>query len=150
MRRALRRPIRGLAGSLLVTVGVLVVGGEVAWAQTPLEQVVERARAAWLAHEADELVAGSDTVRLRIPGVAFSEGVQAHQAARLLARYLGKADEFSFDLQGVRHVGEGHAYAELERRYVVRGTSDHRVETVFFGFRVIGAEWRLREVRVTP
>ena len=121
-----------------------------ATAQSSLETVVERARAAWFSHQARTLVERSDTVRLRIPGVARSAAVRPRQAARLLTTYFERADESEFVLREIRHVGNDHAYAELLRRYVVRGTADERVETVFFGFRVIEGEWRLREVRVTP
>jgi len=136
-----------IAGLVLVAAAG---SGTRAGAQTPLEQVVERARDAWLAHAARALVEYSDTVRLRIPGVAVSAAVRPGQAARLLARYFETTEEAGFELRGIRHVGADHAYAELLRRFVVRGTDDEREETVFFGFRVIGGEWRLREVRITP
>lgn len=139
------------SGMVAGLVFVVAAGwGTAAGAQTPLEQVVEQARDDWLAHAARALVEHSDTVRLRIPGVAVSAAVRPGQAARLLARYFESTEEEAFELRGIRHVGADHAYAELLRRFVVRGTDDKREETVFFGFRVIGGEWRLREVRVTP
>ncbi len=119
-------------------------------AQAPLKDVVERARTAWLGHATQDLVAGSDIVRLRIPGVAVSQALRPGQAARLLARYLADADGEELVLREIRHVAEDHAYAEMARRYTVRGTSDERVEMLFFGFRIVGGEWRLREVRVAP
>lgn len=145
--------IRRVHASGLIAGLVLVAAagsGTRAGAQTTLEEVVERARGAWLAHAARALVERSDTVRLRIPGVAVSAAVRPRQAARLLARYFESTEEAGFELQGIRHVGADHAYAELLRRFVVRGTDDEHEETVFFGFRVIDGEWRLREVRVTP
>lgn len=122
-----------------------------AGAQEPgLAQAVEAARRAWLAHDVRALVAGSDTVRLRIPGVAVNHALRPAQAARLLQQYLEAAEEEAFSLTEIRSVGEGHAYAELERRHVIRGTDDRRAETVFFGFRRLDGRWRLREVRVAP
>lgn len=135
---------------LLLAVVCMAVTPRGLLGQTALTEVVERARSAWMEHSARSLVARSDTVRLRIPGVAVAQALRPGQAARLLGKYMEAADETELVLREIRHVGEGHAYAEMARRYVVRGTRDERVETVFFGFRVVNGEWRLREVRVTP
>lgn len=119
-------------------------------AQTALDSVVGRATDAWMQHRVRDLVEGSDTVRLRIPGVAASAAVRPGQAVRLLEEYLGVAEELGVDLRGIRHVADDHAYAELSRRYQVRGTSEVREETVFLGFRKFGWRWALREVRIAP
>lgn len=121
-----------------------------AGAQTALDSVVGRATDAWLQHRIRELVDGSDTVRLRIPGVAASAAVRPGQAVRLLEEYLGVAEELGIDLLGIRHVADDHAYAELGRRYQVRGTSEVREETLFLGFRRRDGKWALREVRIAP
>jgi len=115
-----------------------------------LETVVERARAAWLAHDVRSLVAHSDTIRLRLPGVAASAATRPGQAARLLEEYLSAATEEEFTLRQLRYVQADHAYAELGRRYAVRGTADVREEMVFLGFRQVNGQWRLREVRIAP
>jgi hypothetical protein len=60
------------------------------------------------------------------------------------------AEERDFSLRDIKEVAAGHAYAELRRVYVVKGTSEQREETVFLGFRRIADTWRLREVRVSP
>jgi hypothetical protein len=119
-------------------------------AQVPPEDAAGRARRLWLAHDIAALVSGSDTVRVRLPGVAPSGALGPAQAARLLSRYLESAEELAFDLQGVRRAGADQAYAEGQRRYVVRGTSEERRETVFLGFRLLGGAWRLWEVRIVP
>jgi hypothetical protein len=72
------------------------------------------------------------------------------QASRLLDRYLSPTEEISFQLENVRELAEDHAYAELKRVFVVRGTVEEREETVFLGFRRVRGTWSLREVRVTP
>jgi hypothetical protein len=118
-------------------------------AQDPLEAVVGRAREAWLGHDVRALVANSDTVRLRLPGVAASAATRPGQAARLIEEYLTTAEEQDFSLREIRYVQPDHAYAEFSRRYAVRGTADTREETVFLGFRQTGGQWRLREVRIS-
>lgn len=122
----------------------------VAGAQGDLDAAVARAAEAWSQHRVRDLVAGADTVRLRIPGVAASAAVRASQAAKLLEGHLAPAVELSFGLRGVRKVADDHAYAEFARRFQVRGTDEIREETVFFGYRLLAGEWRLREVRIAP
>ena len=119
-------------------------------AQGTLEEAAGRARGQWLTHDVAGLVAGSDTIRLQLPGQGFSPTLGPAQAARLLNRYLETAREVSFELQGVRLAEADHGYAEGRRRYVVEGTSEEREETVYVGFRQKGGQWRVREVRIVP
>lgn len=137
--------------SILVGIAVLVFGAPL-WGQEegPLRQAVRAAQDSWMAHDVDLLVASSDTVRLHIPGIAPSASLRPGQASRLLDRYLKPTEEVSFELLNVRALAEDHAYAEIHRRYVVKGTTEEREETVFLGFRRIDMVWSLREVRVTP
>jgi hypothetical protein len=123
---------------------------EPAAGQVALETVVAGTADAWMHHRMRDLVEGSDTVRLRIPGLAASSAVRPGQAARLLGEYLAEALEQGFSLRGIRYVAADHAYAEFGRRFQVRGTSDVREETVFLGYRQLGGVWRLREVRIAP
>ncbi len=141
-------PIRRLAPA--AALAAVLLAGTDARAQEELGQAVGRAQAAWIRHDVQTLVQHSDTVRLRIPGIAASASVQPEQAARLLGRYLDPAQERTFDLVDVRHLADDHAYAEVARRYVVRGTDEELEETVFLGFRFLEGSWRLREVRITP
>lgn len=142
----MKSSLTGLAAAALLAGAAPVP----ARAQTELDEAVELARRAWLEHNVGALVARSDTVRLRLPGIAVSASLQPEQAARLLERYLEPSQERSFDLVGVRRMAEDHAYAEIARRYVVKRTEDELGETVFLGFRFLDGAWRLREVRVTP
>jgi hypothetical protein len=132
------------------TVGLLLQAAGPAAGQTALDRAVEAARVAWLQHDYAGLVASSDTVRLQLPEVGRTPAVAPAHAASVLEEYLSSANEIAFEVRQVRPASEDHAYVEITRRYVVRGTSDERVETVFLGFRRIEGRWRLREVRVTP
>jgi hypothetical protein len=136
---------------IVAVAGMLPLGhlGQ-AGAQTELEAAVERGRAAWLSHDYEALFVSSDTVRLQLPESGRHQGVTPAHAAQVLKEYLSPADEISFELRRIREASEDHAYAQLARRYVVRGTADERIETVFLGFRRVDGRWRLREVRVTP
>lgn len=140
---------RALVG-LAVVAGLAAATPPAMPAQASLEAVVAKAADAWLQHRVRDLVEGSDTVRLRVPGVAASSAVRPGQAVRLLEEYLADAEELEFTLRGIRHVATDHAYAEVGRKFQVRGTADVREETVFLGYRQLGGEWRLREVRIAP
>jgi hypothetical protein len=135
---------------LLLGAASLAVPGRAAEAQDDLTAAVVAAREAWLAHDIPLLLEASDTVRLHLPEIAQALSVRPAQAVRLLQAYLKTAEEHAFTLREIRHMGQGHAYAEMERLYVVKGTSEERTETVYIGFRRVGDVWRLREVRVTP
>jgi hypothetical protein len=136
-------------GWAILTVGWLAGGVPLA-AQEGLEPTVAGAAEAWTRHRIRDLVEGSDTVRLRIPGLAASSAVRPGQAVRLLEEYLGEAEELGFRLRGIRHVAADHAYAEFSRQFRIRGTSEVREETVFLGYRQLEGVWRLREVRIAP
>lgn len=133
---------------VLAVAGVVVA--EAVGAQESLEEAVARARAAWVEHRVQALIAGSDTVRLQVPGLAESASIRPVQAARLLERYLEAAVEIRFTLKELRRLAGDHAYAEVTRVFAVRGTSEERTETVFLGFRLLDGTWRLREIRITP
>lgn len=143
-----------VAASLALLCAVTMIGpgglGAQAGQDGALDEAVQHARQAWLTHDIEELVSGSDTVRLGIPGIAASASLRPGQAERLLDQYLKPSDELRLELKDIRKVAADHAYVEVGRVYVVRGTTEQREETVFLGFRLIGDRWRLREVRVTP
>ena len=137
----------------LVAVSVMLVLGFTASASSqdgPLADAVEVAQDAWMRHDVEALVSGSDTVRLHIPDLPPSASLRPGQASRLLDRYLSPTEEVSFELANVRELADDHAYAEVQRIFVIKGTVEQREETVFLGFRRIQGIWSLREVRVTP
>ncbi len=119
-------------------------------AQSTLEEAVAEAREAWKTHRVAVLVSNSDTVRLHLPGIAMSAALKPGQASKLLGEYLEGAEELEFELREVRQLADDHAYAEMSRVFVVKGTTEKRMETVFLGFRILAGEWSLREVRITP
>ncbi len=136
-------------------IGVAVGAGLSAGLAVPLsaqrlDEAVDTARVEWLGHRMDDLVSRSDTVRLSLPGIAPSASLQPGQAARLLSQYLKPSHERGFELLELRRLAPDHAYAEMVRTYVVKGTDEERQETVFLGFRLLEGAWRLREVRATP
>ena len=151
------RPIAARHGSLsrAFVLALPLAGLLTGWApaaasaQLELEEIVELVRTAWLRHDYEGLLASSDTVRLQFPEIGRQQGVPPAHAARVLREYLSSADEVSFELYQILTASENHRYAQLVRKYVVRRTTDERVETVFFGFRRVEGRWRLREVRVT-
>ncbi len=121
-----------------------------ALAQGSLAEAAERTRQAWRDHEPQAIVGHSASVVLQIPGADPSSPVDPAQAVELLRRYLRAAVERAVTVSAVREVEPGRGYAELQRRYVVAGTTDVRRETLFLGFRKTGAVWLLTELRSAP
>ncbi|HKW41897.1 MAG TPA: hypothetical protein VJN39_11675 [Gemmatimonadales bacterium] len=119
-------------------------------AQGSLADATERVRQAWLAHDVQAVAGQGSSLVLQIPGADPSAPVNRAQALELLRRHLRAGVERTLQVSAVREVEPGHGYAELERRYVVAGTSDERRETVFLGFRQHGREWVLTELRSAP
>jgi hypothetical protein len=128
---------------------VIVAAGSAApiAAQNGLVAAAEQALAAWQAHDAAALVGGSSAVVLQIPGADPSAALGRAQAVELLRRHLERATERRVRIAAVREVDPGRGVVELERVYVIRGTTDERRDTVFLGFRSIAGQWRLVEVR---
>lgn len=125
---------------------VLLIAGSLA-AQEGLEQAAARARSAWLAHDPRALLAGSPGVTLEIPGADPSSAIGRDQASELLGRYLRTSQERSVEVRAAREMAEGQGYVELERRFIVSGTTEERHETVFLGLRRRGEQWVVVELR---
>ncbi|HEY6225090.1 MAG TPA: hypothetical protein VIW26_14990 [Gemmatimonadales bacterium] len=125
---------------------VLLIAGPLA-GQGGLGQAAARARSAWLAHDPAALLAGSPGVTLEIPGADPSSAIGRDQASELLGRYLRTSEERSVEVRVARQMAEGQGYVELERRFIVAGTSEERHETVFLGLRQRGEQWVVVELR---
>ena len=134
--------------AVALVVSPLISGRGVA--QGSLAEVAERVRQAWLVHDVQGVVGQSSSVVLQIPGADPSAPVDRAQAIELLRRHLRAGAERGLRVSAVREVEPGRGYAELDRRYVVAGTSDERCETIFLGFRKPGQEWMLTELRSAP
>lgn len=112
-----------------------------------LDQAAARARSAWLAHNPAALLAGSPGVTLEIPGADPSSAISRDQASELLGRYFRTSEERAVEVGVAREMEAGRGYVELERRFIVTGTSEVRRETVFLGFRRRGDQWVVVELR---
>ncbi len=126
--------------------GLMLLAAPLA-AQGSLAEAAELARTAWLAHDPQSLVGQSASLVLQIPGADPSSPLDRAQAVELLRRHLRSATERSLSVSAIHEVGGEKGYVELDRRYVVTGTSDVRWETIFLGFRRVGERWLLSEVR---
>jgi hypothetical protein len=118
--------------------------------QATLSDAAARARRAWTAHDPRALVGQSSNLVLQIPGADPSSPLGQPQAIELLRRYFRSAEERGLDVITIREVEPGRGFVELTRRYVVAGTAELRHETLFLGYRLIGREWRLVELRSAP
>jgi hypothetical protein len=112
--------------------------------QATLSDAADRAKRALSAHDPEALVGRSSTLVLQIPGAEPSSPLARAQAIELLRRYLRSAEERGLDVE------PGKGFVELLRRYVVTGTAELRHETLFLGYRLVGREWRLAELRSAP
>ncbi len=118
--------------------------------QATLSDAAARAKQAWAAHNPQALVGQSSNIVLQIPGADPSSPLGRPQAIELLRRYFRPAEERGLDVTAIREVEPGKGFVELTRRYVVTGTAELRRETLFLGYRLIGREWRLVELRSAP
>ncbi|HEY3219561.1 MAG TPA: hypothetical protein VGJ80_02425 [Gemmatimonadales bacterium] len=118
--------------------------------QATLSDAAERAKQAWSAHDPQALVGQSSNIVLQIPGADPSSPLGRPQAIELLRRYFRPTEERGLDVTAIREVEPGKGFVELTRRYVVVGTAEVRRETLFLGYRLVGHEWRLVELRSAP
>ncbi|HMH82088.1 MAG TPA: hypothetical protein VK531_04405 [Gemmatimonadales bacterium] len=139
----MRRPV-----SVALILSPLLAGG--VSGQGSLAEAAERVSQAWRAHDVQAIVGQSASVVFQLPGADLSTPVARAQALELLRRHLRAGVERDLAVSAVREVEPGRGYAELDRRYVVSGTSDERRETIFLSFRKLGDEWVLTELRSAP
>ena len=129
---------------------VLAAAGRLS-GQGTLAAAAQRARRAWLAHDVQALVSQSASVSIQLPEASPSAPLARAQAAEVLRRHLGAASERALELVSIEEVEPGvRGFAELARTYAVTGTADAKRETLFFGFRRVGTEWVLSELRSVP
>lgn len=140
---------RGLWLVVVPTVVAAQRGGGVGGGTLP--EAAQAAQRAWLRHDTRGLVAQSPNLVLRIPGTDASSPLAPAQAAELLRRYLRPVEERSLEVREIKEVEGGkEGFVELDRRFIVAGTTDVRRETLFLGFRRLGERWVLTELRSAP
>jgi hypothetical protein len=127
----------------------LMASPQVSTAQdSALVRAAERARLAWLGHDAATLVANSPRLLIQLPGADPSVALGPDQAAALLANFLGPAQEVEAVVLAAREVEPGRGYVELQRRYRVAGTQNVRTQVLLLSYRQGPTGWTLIEFRV--
>ena len=135
--------------SWLLALAVALSAGQGGQADS-LMTAARRAAAQWMAHEFASLVAGGEAVMVHLPGAEPSSPLRPAQAAELLRSFAEGARELDLVVLVVRNVDPDRAYVEAQRVYEVRGTDVRHTQTLYFGFRRVGASYRLVEVRALP
>lgn len=114
------------------------------------QDAITRLRDAWARQDAGAVVAGATRVVVQLPGEAATAPLSAEQAARALDRLFRDATEVALEVDAVRALGTETVYAELRRRFRVRGSEATVAQRVFAAFRLEGGQWRLVELRIGP
>lgn len=126
-----------------------LVGFAAALTQDPTG-AIDRLRASWSRQDAAGIVAGGSRVVVQLPDEAATAPLTTEQAARALARLFADATELGLEVDAVRTLGGESVYAEMRRRFRVRGSDGTAEQRVFAAFRLEGGRWRLVELRVGP
>lgn len=116
-------------------------------AQDP-RAAIDRLRQAWAEQDAAGVVAGASRVVVQLPGEAATAPLSSDQAARALERLFADATELGLDVDAVRTLGNETVYAEMRRRFRVRGSDGEVVQRLFAAFRLEDGRWRLVELRI--
>ncbi len=120
-----------------------------AGAQTPsLRPAAEAARQHWLHQDPEQLVQGSQGLRLQLPGADPSGTLDRRQAAALLRDFVQNTEEVGVDIQDARQVGDDRGFVELLRHYRVKGTQEIKEQSLFLSYAREGEGWMLTELRV--
>ena len=128
-------------------IAVLAAALAAALMQDP-QAAIARLRESWSRQDAGGIVAGATRVVVQLPGEAATAPLPAEQAARAIDRVFRDATELGLEVDAVRTLGNETVYAEMRRRFRVRGSDGEVFQRVFAAFRLEGAEWRLVELRI--
>ena len=112
------------------------------------QAALTRLRESWSRQDALGIVAGATRVVVQLPGEAATAPLSAEQAARAIDRVFQDATELGLEVDAVRTLGNETVYAEMRRRFRVRGSDGDVVQRVFAAFRLEGDQWRLVELRI--
>ena len=130
-----------------MTILGLVMALAVGLTQDP-QAAIARLRASWGRQDAAGIVAGATRVVVQLPGEAATAPLSADQAARALERLFRDANELGLEVDAVRPLSSETVYAEMRRRFRVRGSDGTVTQRVFAAFRRDGDRWRLVELRI--
>ena len=129
------------------TVGIIALS--IALVMDP-QLAIARLREAWGRQDARGVVGGATRVVVQLPGEPATAPLSGEQAARALERLFRDATEAGLEVDAVRTLGNETVYAEMRRRFRVRGSDTEAVQRVFAAFRLEASEWRLVELRIGP
>jgi len=129
-------------------VRILALAGLVLALAADPQTAVARLLKSWSRQDAAGIVAGATRVVVQLPGEAATAPLSAEQAARALDRLFRDATEVGLEVDAVRTIGSETVYAEMRRRFRVRGSDGTVVQRVFAAFRLEGGQWRLAELRI--
>ena len=127
---------------------MLALAGLVVTLAADPQAAIARLRESWSRQDAAGIVAGATRVVVQLPGEAATAPLSAEQAARALDRLFRDATEVGLDVDAVRTIGSETVYAEMRRRFRVRGSGGTVEQRVFAAFRLDAGEWRLAELRI--
>jgi hypothetical protein len=125
----------------------VLVGLAAALVQDPTG-AIDRLRASWSRQDAAGIVAGATRIVVQLPGEEATAPLPTEQVARALARLFVDATEVGLEIDAVRPLGNETVYAEMRRRFRVRGSDGTVEQRVFAAFRLDGRRWRLVELRI--
>jgi hypothetical protein len=129
-------------------VRILALAGLVLALAADPQTAIARLLKSWSRQDAAGIVAGATRVVVQLPGEAATAPLSAEQAGRALDRLFRDATEVGLDVDAVRTIGSETVYAEMRRRFRVRGSDGTVVQRVFAAFRLDGGQWRLAELRI--
>jgi hypothetical protein len=113
-----------------------------------VEPTIDRLRASWMRQDAAGVLARAPRVVVQLPGEAATAPLGAEQASRALARLFVDATEVALEVKTVRRVSSETVYADMTRRFRVRGSEGAVEQQVFAAFRLEEGRWRLTELRI--
>ena len=133
---------------LLTALTLLAAVPAVRAQSSALAAAAERARTAWVGHDAAALVAESPRLLVQLPATDPSVALGPAQAAALLDDFMAQATEVETTVRAARVVEPGRGYVELERKYRIQGTQEVRIQSLLLGYRESRTGWVLVELRV--
>lgn len=130
-----------MRATVVIVLSALALGQDVSGA-------IERMRVAWGRQDARAVLVNTDRVVIQLPHEAATAPLDPEQASRALSRTFRDATEVSLDVHTVRALSSESVYAELRRRFRVRGSEALAEQRVFAAYRLRQGNWVLTELRL--